>query len=305
LDPLWEVLLGMHMVQTEDAPEVFGAWRQRVRGRLTAVERELLVLAPPVGYSPDFLTPAESVDGLGAGLAAVAGTPPSRLRRELGILAEQHRLPRWTRRLAAGDPGVLAKVCHGLKHFHRTKIAPQLPAMIATISRDVRLHSDTVSAGGFASLAETLNPVLQWEPPCLRVDMGHIDRDLELGGRGLRLVPSYFCWRHPIMPADPTLPPVLVYPVEHDPALLEQPVDPERALAELLGRTRAAVLRTISAGSCSTSELAARAGISLASASEHARVLHRTGLVTTRRAGGAVRHTISPIGENILTGSNQ
>ena len=25
-DPLWEVLLGMHMVQTDDEPEVFGAW---------------------------------------------------------------------------------------------------------------------------------------------------------------------------------------------------------------------------------------------------------------------------------------
>jgi hypothetical protein len=49
---------------------------------------------------------------------------------------------------------------------------------------------------------------------------------------------------------------------------------------------------------------AARAGISLASASEQARVLHRTGLVTTRRAGNAVRHTISPIGAHILTGSH-
>ncbi|WP_202867291.1 ArsR/SmtB family transcription factor [Kribbella pittospori] len=50
-------------------------------------------------------------------------------------------------------------------------------------------------------------------------------------------------------------------------------------------------------------KLAAHAGISLASASEHARVLHRTGLVTTRRAGNAVWHSISPIGTHILTGT--
>ena len=55
-DPLWEVLLGMHMLQTDDEPAVFGPWRQRTRARLTPIERELLVLAPPVGYSPDFLT---------------------------------------------------------------------------------------------------------------------------------------------------------------------------------------------------------------------------------------------------------
>lgn len=304
-DPLWEVLLGMHMLQTDDEPAVFGAWRQRSLARLTPLERELLVLAPPVGYSPDFLTPAESVDGLEAGLAAVAATPQARLESELRLLADEVRLPPWTRRLAAGDPDVLKKVCHGLKTFHRTKIAPQLPSMSTTIARDVKVHSDTVSKGGFETLAATLHPAMQWLAPTLHVDMKHIDRDLYLRGRGLRLVPSFFCWRHPIMPADSDLPPVLVYPVNHDPAWsgsAEQRADPERALADLLGRTRAAVLRTISAGACSTSELAARAGISLASASEHARVLHRTGLVTTRRVGSAVRHTISPIGIHILTG---
>jgi DNA-binding transcriptional ArsR family regulator len=303
---LWEVLLGMHMLQTDDEPAVFGAWRQRSQARLTALERELLVLAPPVGYSPDFLTPAESADGLEAGLAAVAATPQSRLGSELSRLADAVRLPRWTRRLAAGDPAVLKKVCHGLRHFHRTKIAPQLPSMSTTIARDVKLHSDTVTTGGFETLATTLHPAMQWRAPTLHVDMRHIDRDLYLRGRGLRLVPSFFCWRHLIMPANSELPPVLVYPVNHDPAWsepAEQRPDPERALADLLGRTRAAVLRTISAGACSTSELAARAGISLASASEHARVLHRTGLVTTHRVGPAVRHTISPIGTHILTGT--
>ena len=59
-DPLWDVLLGMHMLQTDDEPAVFGPWRRRTRARLTPIERELLTLAPPVGYSPDFLTPAES-----------------------------------------------------------------------------------------------------------------------------------------------------------------------------------------------------------------------------------------------------
>jgi hypothetical protein len=36
--------------------------------------------------------------------------------------------------------------------------------------------------------------------------MKHIGRDLHLRGRGIRLVPSFFCWRHPIMPADSKLP---------------------------------------------------------------------------------------------------
>lgn len=304
-DPLWEVLLGLHMLQTEDEPAVFGPWRQRARARLTAVERELLALAPPEGYSPDFLTPAAASEGLDAGLAAVSATPAERLRADLSRLADEVRLPRWTRRLAAGDPAVLKKVVHGLRHFHRTKIAPQLPSMSATIARDVTLHSDTVTSGGFETLVANLHPTLRWTAPVLSIAMPYLDRDQHLRGRGLRLVPSFFCWRYPIMLCDPALPPVLVYPVRHEPSWSDPVVptgNPERALADLLGRTRAVVLRSISVGACSTSELAERAGISLASASEHARVLHRGGLVTTRRAGSAVRHTISPVGAEILAG---
>lgn len=143
-DPLWEVLLGLHMLQTDHEPAVFGAWRQRARARLTDVERELLALAPPAGYSPDFLTPTTAQHGLDAGLAAIASTPQERLREELGRLADEVRLPRWTRRLAAGDSGIMRQIVKGLRHFHRTKIAPRMPTISAAVSRDVTLHSDTV-----------------------------------------------------------------------------------------------------------------------------------------------------------------
>lgn len=33
-DPLWEVLLSLHMLQVEDGPLAYGAWRQRMRRRL-------------------------------------------------------------------------------------------------------------------------------------------------------------------------------------------------------------------------------------------------------------------------------
>jgi DNA-binding transcriptional ArsR family regulator len=62
------------------------------------------------------------------------------------------------------------------------------------------------------------------------------------------------------------------------------------------------VLKGISIGACSTSELAARVGISMASASEHARILHDTGLVTTHRIGSSVRHSLNPVGADVLSG---
>lgn len=305
-DPLWEILLGLHVLQTDDEPELFGIWRERARARLNAMEQELLALAPPVGYSPDFLTPSAAGQGLDAGLAAVAATPVERLAAELRRLSDEVRLPGWTRRLAAGEPGPVKRLVQGLRSFHRTKIAPQMPMISRAIEPVVAKHKETVTSSGFESLLPELHRSLSWSAPVLSVDMPHIDRDLYLGGRGLRLVPSYFCWKYPMMLLDPALPPVLVYPVRHDEVRLGAVVrrsDREGAVADLLGKTRARVLKSISVGACSTSELAARAGISLASASEHARVLHDTGLVTTQRTGSSVRHTLNPVGAHVLTGA--
>ncbi|WP_427889132.1 ArsR/SmtB family transcription factor [Kribbella sp. GL6] len=307
-DPLREAVLGMRVLQTDELPAVYGLWRRRTKPRLTTTERELLTLTPPVGRIPDFLTPWESIDGLEAGLFAIAATPSQRLRSELSRLSDDVRLPRWTRQLAAGDSAILTKVCYGLRHFHRTKIAPLTPAISVAIAADVKRHRDAVTSGGFEKLANTLHPAIHWQAPVLSCQVDQIDRDLYLRGSGLRLVPSFFCATTPTMPQDPDLPPELVYPVTHASVWPEPTggrMDPEHALADLIGRTRAVVLREISRGACSTSQLAEQAGISLASASEHAGVLHRTGLVTTYRFGNAVRHAIRPIGEELLNGGIQ
>lgn len=49
-----------------------------------------------------------------------------------------------------------------------------------------------------------------------------------------------------------------------------------------------------------TGELARRADISAASASQHATVLRQAGLVSTHRQGNTVRHTLSPLGAELL-----
>jgi DNA-binding transcriptional ArsR family regulator len=72
------------------------------------------------------------------------------------------------------------------------------------------------------------------------------------------------------------------------------------AVAALLGQTRAAVLAGTADGT-STTELARRAGVSLAAASQHATVLRDAGLISTHWHGRAVRHTLTPLGAALLT----
>jgi len=98
----------------------------------------------------------------------------------------------------------------------------------------------------------------------------------------------------------PDAPAVLVYPANRD----ARPTHHERSLAALLGRTRAAVLATLVTGH-TTTQLAQRVGISLASASEHAAVLREAGLVASRRTGGTMLHTLTPLGSRLLHHTRQ
>jgi hypothetical protein len=132
------------------------------------------------------------------------------------------------------------------------------------------------------------------------------DHDMPLNGGGIALMPSMFVGQVPHVhwnPNDPTAAPWLVLPptdsrmgLRH---LWDNPRPRGAALAALVGRNRAAVLRTIADG-CSTTELADRVGISLAAASQHASVLRDAGLITTCRQGSAVLHVLTPLGAELL-----
>lgn len=76
---------------------------------------------------------------------------------------------------------------------------------------------------------------------------------------------------------------------------------PEDALAALLGRSRAAVLRAATEGPGTTSDLARRVGISVPSASQHLSVLRAAGLLVTTRHGNAAHHAPTALAYALLT----
>ena len=71
-------------------------------------------------------------------------------------------------------------------------------------------------------------------------------------------------------------------------------------LAALIGRTRTSLLESL-ADPRTTSELARRIGVSAASVSQHTAVLREARLITTSRAGKAVVHTLTPLGNALLS----
>jgi len=298
---LWEAVLSLHTLRSSSVPSAYREWQAGTRRRLAASRagahaRLLTSLVPPSGDFPDFLTPSQS-EGLAAGLEAVRSTPRAFLRSDLSKVFAERRPPDWVRRLAGGGAAELAPVADALRGYADAALAPHRDALDAAVDTDRSLRGRALMNGGVQRLLDGLPPPLRWAPPVLETPYP-VDRDLRLGGRGLTLVPAYFCWGAPVTLIDDGLPPVLVYPAQTREALHAGAAG--RPLAALLGRTRANALRALCVPH-STTELARRIGTSAGSASKHAAVLRGSGLITSTRHGNTVIHVITPFGHTLLT----
>lgn len=308
-DPLWEIVTSLHRFQTRQGRWAHAHWYRNARHRLRekglerALRTLLLPLVPRAAYFPDFLTPAESAGGLDAGLEAILATPPGQVLKEVTRLERMVGAPSWAPRLT--ELAVRREFVRVLRAYHEAVIAPYGEHVQARIDAERAARCRALLDGGIERMLESLGPMMRWSHPVLHVRYPTADRDLHLNGRGLTLVPSYFAWQAPVSLAAPELPPVLAYPLLHEPSTADAgpgPVGnsgPGTSLTALLGRTRALALIAVSAGA-TTGEVARAAGVSTSSASRHATALRDAGLLATQRNGASVLHTLTPAGAAVL-----
>jgi DNA-binding transcriptional ArsR family regulator len=304
-DPLWEVLFSSFRFRDADRHPELAPWAHEVRGdhtraaRLGPGARLFSVVAPRGPYIPDFLTPAESKDGLDAGLEAIMSTPRRRLRVELERLARRSPVPDWIRPLSEGDVDFLRRLTGELRAYHDSAIAPYRERIQSGIDADLARRSPGMAGSGIEGLFASMRSGMRWRRPVLEVDY-RIDKDLHLDGRGLRLVPSFFSRGTADSLADISLAPILIFPIDQDWQRTRMTEDSGLASLEaLMGATRAAVLHAVGSGA-TTTRLAHRLSTSLASVSRHTGVLRNAGLITTRREGAAVVHELTPLGAALL-----
>jgi DNA-binding transcriptional ArsR family regulator len=301
-DPLWELVLSLQMLRPQRGDLLFRGWR---RGTGSAIRRAGLgerlrlpfALTPTIGYFPDFLTPSAAINGLDHGLDAIRSTPNPTLHADVRQLALSRPLPEDAHRIALGEPRTLIELTDTLRTCYDLTITPYRRVLDAAVERDHRIRTNALAAGGVERLLASLRPMMTWSSGELSIPT-HRDQDLYLDGRGLLLIPSYFCVTGPLTLLDPARPPVLIYPVTRQPDAL-RPGD-HGALAALIGSTRAAILELIAERHSTTSELANRIGIAIATASEHANVLRQAGLITSHREGNRMLHHPTALGFALL-----
>ncbi|MFG3256327.1 ArsR/SmtB family transcription factor [Streptomyces sp. NPDC048172] len=315
-DVMWELANGVQTLFRGDGAPVFGAWRRAVRPRLPSPAHPLRTLLPARGYSPDFLTPAPSADQhlFDAAVETVLGTPRARLCADMGRLARCRDTIGWFRGLAEGDPGTIGRLGAALRHFHEAALAAYWPTLRLHVEADVHERLQALLRGGTERLLKELGPDFRWRAPVLEVLSYPARQDLRLAGRGLTLQPSFFCWPGPVSLADPELPPVLTYPIRHEPAWAGESgraaparrartAGPARAahpLCALIGTTRAGILAELCRVARTTGALADRVGVSGPAVSQHLAVLRRAGLAHSFRAPGRTLHAATPEGRALV-----
>lgn len=311
-DAMWETVLSLHQLVRPDP--FFAAWCRRTRAALAAVGsghevRMLTALAPRASYFPDFLTPAGGAGAepvLHAGLDMVLSTGRDRLRADIArLVAGRSRPSAWLDEIASGRVRALRRLGTVLHRYYGVAVAPHAAASAACTHRDRQRRVRDVLQHGSESMLANLGPTCRWKSPVLEIDYP-VERQLDLEGRGLTIIPSFFCHDHPITLALPELPPVLVYPVARKPLWIPEPAAGAAdgpGLDELLGATRAAVLHCLGV-SHSTTTLAARLRISTTAASRHTAALRAAGLVATERRGVSVRHSRTALGTALVHGGH-
>lgn len=320
LGPLAETELALRNLQQRDRRVVFGNWRSRTGPRIPADGRDLArFLAGPPGGLVDLFTLTGPAAGIEEALELLRGVPHRELAEEFTVHPgiARRRAP-WLGRVLERDRDAAERLAQALAHCHEVAVAPYWDRIHGHLHAESALLGQLVARNGLAALLDRLHPALQWKAPVLEVP-GYRpwqgSADLHLAGRDLVLAPSVFCGAGPLLfTGSDGREVLLIYPALRDPAAASaiwaapagasygggSGVVPQ-ALVALLGRTRATVLSAIADHAlCTTTELAALARTSLASASEHATVLRQAGLTALTRDHKHVRHSVSPAGLALL-----
>jgi DNA-binding transcriptional ArsR family regulator len=189
-----------------------------------------------------------------------------------------------------------------LSSYWELAVEPYWPGISAALQAEIAQGARQMAEGGIEVLLDSLHPQYCVTDDALQIRnwSGHAWA-ADVTGRHLILLPSVFSW--PRAGLDPNLdgPLSLIYGPrqvgglwEDDPAAGD--ADP---LGHLLGRSRAAILRTIAAPA-STSTLSRDLKQSPAAVSAHLSTLVRTGLATSWRSGRYVLYQRTPLADRLI-----
>ncbi|MEU8432852.1 helix-turn-helix domain-containing protein [Streptomyces sp. NPDC029216] len=304
ISPLWETAAsfraasdpGRYAVHLPWIKRAVTLWEDRgLAGRLAPLHE----LASRPAW-PGFVTPpprcplAEFEDEL----AALAATPTAQVRSDAAAAGGLTPATPYARRLAREPGPALRELADALHTWWEAAVRPYWPRIRSVLEADIAYRTRQLAEDGIQEVFTRLHPSLRWAGDRL-VSTDLPAAGLDLGGTGLTLAPSAFAARCHLLSGPGPTPPAAVYPTRAVATLWEHRDTTGDGLARLLGRSRARLL-LLTSSPATTTQLAARCGLSLGAVSQHLAVLRDAGLVTSHRYRREVHYTASDLGTALL-----
>lgn len=299
--PVWETVTSLRTLAGSAANGLHGPWLRDVRPRLAAALdlSVLSALVPASGYIPDFLTPAPTRrSSFEAGLRDLAETPVEHVAAELKILAASHPSPVLPR-LIASPALALRTIVEELSRYWAVAVEPYWSRIRGLLQADLAYRMEELASGGVDQLFRTLHPLVGLRQDTLVVTKAYCGQTA-LDGRGLLLVPCVFAWPDVLVVTAPPHQPTVSYSPRGIGRLWETtPATSDSPLADLLGRSRAAIVAQLDLP-MSTTQLACQLNLTAPTLSVHLKTLHAAGVVSSRRDGRTVLYRRTDLGDHLL-----
>ncbi len=303
--PVHEILGWLRTARLGERHPVLGRPPDATR-RLVADPDVALVasMISGTGYRPDFLTPrapallgqrsAGPVD-LNVQLEQVATAPADRVAEQVALWLGADPADAGRVRAAAEDGTLARRAAEGLARFRDETMADWWGDLQGLVRDEVTRVSRSAARFGMGTVFAGIHRQVSWDGACLRIDMPYAEH-VRFVDQELVLSPSVTSWSHLIVQVcgdDASL----VYPASR---ALRSARD-AAALGDLLGRTRAGILRDLVVERTPT-DLASRHALAKPTVSHHLGVLVRTGLVYREPDGKQVHYGLTTRGRSLVDG---
>ena len=300
--PMLELVSSVRIADHADRARMHQPWVQSVRGSVSALRLDLLqpLLADP-RYVPEFLTPPpDRMDTrFDDELARIRGTSETDVRAQLDLFGGGAPLPEALRSLYENPERHLGQLAAEVRAYWRVAIEPIWARLAGLLDAEIGYRADQLTSGGIVRLLGNLHPELEYAEDTLRILWPTWQSRNRLDGAGVLLVPCVFAWPSLLVDTSPQSPTLTYSPRGVGQVWAGSARSSAPSLADLLGRSRAALLAKLDLP-LSTTQVARDLGLSAASVSEHLSVLRRSRLVTSRRSGRQVLYQRTALGTDLL-----
>ncbi len=301
--PVWEAVQSVEALFHPGKYVFHLPWIDRAREAVRDLDLEPLraLLSYPHGYRVDFVTPPPEgpYPDFEEELGRILATRRDIVRREIGLTYPDGDVPDAVREFVDDPERGLERLTATLRAYWVATLAEHWPRLRALLEGDLLYRAKRLALEGAEGLFGDLHPSVSWKDGVLSIDK-RWDVDVEPGGRGLLLIPVAFACPKCSVISDPPYQPTLTYTPRGIATLWDADRTPaDGVLDELVGETRAAILRTLEIP-MTTTEMASRLGVTPGAVSQQLAVLRRAGVVDAHRSGRGVYSELTPLGASLV-----